>query len=89
MEGVCHGAGEVRDQDKGTPTYFRYPIEQSGGQNIHPGSDHAVLYSLQRTTGRSCDFQTYTDTEVSFFLRFIIELSILKPKNRIKMFDRF
>ena len=66
MEGVCHGAGRIEDDDIGTPTYFRYPIEQSGGQNIHPGSAHAVLYSLQRTTGRSCDFKTYTDTEVSF-----------------------
>ena len=66
MEGVCHGAGQIEDDDIGTPTYFRYPIEQSGGQNIHPGSAHAVLYSLQRTTGRSCDFKTYTDTEVSF-----------------------
>ena len=44
MEGVCHGAGIVEDPDIGTPTYFRYPIEQSGGQNIHPGSAHAVLY---------------------------------------------
>ena len=66
LEGTCHGAGDVRDQDIGTPTYFRYPIEESGGQNKHPGSAHAVLYSLQRTTGRSCDFKTYKDTEVSF-----------------------
>ena len=64
MEGTCHGAGDNLDYDHGAPTYFRHPVEQSGGQNIHPGSAHAVLYSLQRITGRSCDFQTYTDTEV-------------------------
>ena len=51
--------------NQGAPTYFRYDIEKArSGQSVSPGSAHAVLYSLQRTGGRFCDFKTYTDTEV-------------------------
>ena len=44
---------------------IRHPIQKmSTGQDEIPGMAHAVLYSLQRMTGRSCDFQQYVDTEV-------------------------
>ena len=69
MEGICHGSGVTSDLDKGAPTYFRYDIEKANsGQSVSPGSAHAVLYSLQRTGGRFCDFKTYTDTEVCILL---------------------
>ena len=72
MEGICHGSGVTSDLDKGAPTYFRYDIEKANsGQSVSPGSAHAVLYSLQRTGGRFCDFKTYTDTEVRFFINFL------------------
>lgn len=65
LEGTCHGPGYNTDFDKGAPTYFRYPIEGfGGGQHSFPGTAYAVLYSLQRTSGRTCDFKTYSDTEV-------------------------
>ena len=68
MEGACHGAGVMNDYDKGAPTYFRFPIEKAEhGQGAYPGTAYAVLYSLQRTTGRFCDFKTYTDTEVKMY----------------------
>lgn len=55
----------MSDLDKGSPTYFRYPIEKSSnGQDASPGTAYAVLYSLQKIGGRFCDFKTYTDTEV-------------------------
>ena len=69
LEGTCHGSGVDTDLDKGAPTYFRYDVEKtSSGQAMSPGSAHAVLYSLQKIGGRFCDFKTYTDTEVWFFL---------------------
>ncbi len=74
LEGTCHGSGLSTDYDKGAPTYFRYPIETSGGgQANHPGTAYAVLYSLQRTTGRFCDFKTYTDTEVLIAMSDVME----------------
>ena len=40
-------------------------MDKSGtGQGTHPGSSHAILYSLQKVGGRFCDFKAYTDTEV-------------------------
>ena len=45
---------------------FRYPVRDSWlGGDEEPGNAYAVLYSLQRTAGRKCDFKTYTDSEVS------------------------
>ena len=44
---------------------LRYPISDSWlGGDEEPGNAYAVLYSLQRTAGRKCDFKTYTDSEV-------------------------
>ena len=39
-------------------------ITSSQGQSREPGTSFAVLYSLQRMVGRTCQFETYTDTEV-------------------------
>ena len=74
MEGTCHGPGKIEDFDKGAPTYFRYLIDKTGtGQDSHPGSAHAVLYSLQKIEGRFCDFKTYTDTEVLVAMTDVME----------------
>ncbi|TRY63452.1 hypothetical protein TCAL_05764, partial [Tigriopus californicus] len=65
LEGVCHGAGGEDDYDNGSPTYFRYPIQETWtGQDQEPGNSYAVLYSLQGMTGRFCNFEEYYDTEV-------------------------
>ena len=54
--------------------WFRYPIRHSWlGGDEEPGNAYAVLYSLQRTAGRKCDFKTYTDSEVQGCL-FIVTL---------------
>ena len=37
--------------------------ETWSGQDTEPGNAYAVLYSLQRDTGRWWDFRTYTDRE--------------------------
>lgn len=74
LEGTCHGPGTPSDYDKGAPTYFRYPIETSGGgQHSHPGTAYAVLYSLQRNAGKFCDFKSYTDTEVLVAMTDVME----------------
>ena len=45
--------------------HLRYPIRDSWlGGDEEPGNAYAVLYSLQRTASRKCDFKTYTDSEV-------------------------
>ena len=45
--------------------FLRYPVRETWtGQDREPGNSYAVLYSLQRMTGRFCDFSKYHDTEV-------------------------
>ena len=51
--------------------HLRYPIRDSWlGGDEEPGNAYAVLYSLQKVTGRQCDHRTYRDTEVD--RRFLI-----------------
>ena len=38
------------------------------GQDQYPGNAYAVLYSLQKMSGRFCDFKTFRDTEVNKYL---------------------
>ena len=74
LEGTCHRARATCDRDNGAPTYFRYTVQKmSTGQDKEPGNAYMVLYSLQRVTGRSCDFKTYVDTEVLIVTNDVME----------------